>query len=73
MADLNPVEQIVLKTLQNLGASDEAKMKTAEEVEKKSNRPKGQVNSALMGLVAKGYVKRKVREKAAGYFLVKKD
>jgi predicted transcriptional regulator len=71
MAELTPIEQIVLKALQDIGASDESKMKTADDVQKKCNRPKGQVNNALMSLVSKGVVVRKVREKAAGYFLNK--
>ncbi len=71
MVELTPIEQVVIKTLQNLGATDESKMKTAEEVEKKSDKPKGQINAALMSLVNKGLVKRKVREKAAGYYLIK--
>jgi len=71
MVELTPIEQLVIKTLQNLGATEESRMKTAEEVEKKSDRPKGQINSALMNLVGKGLVKRKVREKAAGYYLIK--
>lgn len=71
MTDLTPIEQMIVKALQDLGASDETKMKTADDVQKKSNRPKGQVNNALMSLVTKGLVIRKVREKAAGYYLKK--
>jgi len=71
MVELTPIEQLVIKTLQNLGATEESRMKTSEEVEKKSDRPKGQINSTLMNLVNKGLVKRKVREKAAGYYLIK--
>lgn len=69
MAELTPIEEIILKTLQELGASSEDKMKTADDVQKKCNRPKGQVSNALVSLVQKGVVLRKAREKAAGYFL----
>ncbi|MEW6329015.1 MAG: helix-turn-helix domain-containing protein [Candidatus Micrarchaeota archaeon] len=68
MTELTPIEQIILKTLQDLGASEEAKMKTADDVQKKCNRPKSQVANALVSLVQKGAVIRKVREKAAGYY-----
>ncbi|MEM3030728.1 MAG: helix-turn-helix domain-containing protein [Candidatus Micrarchaeia archaeon] len=69
MAELTPIEQIIVKALQELGATGEDKMKTADDVQKKCNRPKGQVANALTSLVQKGVVIRKAREKAAGYYL----
>lgn len=72
MADLNPIEQIVLKSMEELGASSEEKMKTADDIMKKCNRPKGQISNALMSMVSKGVIMRKVREKASGYYLIKK-
>ena len=71
MVDLNPIEQIVLKAMEEIGASAEDKMKTADDIMKKCNRPKGQVSNALTSLVQKGVVARKAREKAAGYFIIK--
>jgi len=72
MADLTPIEQVILKAMEEIGASSEDKMKTADDVMKKCNRPKGQVSNALISLVQKGVVDRKAREKAAGYFIIKK-
>ena len=71
MVDLNPIEQIVVKVLEELGATSEDKMKTSDDVTHKCNRPKSQINNALVSLIQKGLVIRKVREKAAGYFLKK--
>ena len=72
MADLNPIEQIVLKAMEEIGASSEDKMKTADDIMKKCNRPKGQISNALMSMVSKGVIARKVREKASGYYIIKK-
>lgn len=72
MSELTPIEQIVLKAMEEIGASGEDKMKTADDIMKKCNRPKGQVSNALVSMVGKGVVGRKVREKAAGYFIIKK-
>ncbi|MBI4399263.1 transcriptional regulator [Candidatus Micrarchaeota archaeon] len=71
MADLNPIEQMIVKALQELGATDENKMKTADDIAKKTNRPKGQITNTLVLLVQKGVIDRKAREKAAGYYLKK--
>jgi predicted transcriptional regulator len=73
MADLNPLEQKIVNALKEFGATDETKMKTADDVMKKSNMPKGQVTSALVTLVNKGIVVRKAREKSAGYFVKKTE
>jgi len=71
MAELTPIEEKVLRALQELGASDETKMKTADNVLAKVAMPKGQIANALISLVNKGAVKRVVREKASGYYYVK--
>jgi predicted transcriptional regulator len=71
MADLTPAEEKVVKAMQELGATDEAKMKTADDVARKVGMGKGIVNGALQSLIAKGLLRRKAREKAAGYYLVK--
>jgi len=71
MAELTPIEEKVLRALQELGASDETKMKTADHVLAKVPMPKGQIANALISLVNKGLAKRVVREKASGYYYVK--
>ena len=71
MVELTPFEDKCLKALQELGASDENKMKTADNVQKKTNLPKGQVANTLQSLLQKGLVKRVVREKASGYYYIK--
>jgi len=73
MTELSPLEQKVIAALKELGATEESKLKTADHVQKQCKLPKGQVNSALMSLVSKGYVKRVVREKVSGYYLIKKE
>ena len=71
MAELTPMEDKVLKALVELGATDENKMKTADNVMKKVNMAKGMVASALINLANKGVIKRVVREKASGYYVIK--
>ncbi len=70
MVELTPIEQAVVEAMKELGATSEEKKKTADDIAKKSNRPKGLVNNALNSLVQKGVIKRIAREKAAGYYLV---
>ncbi len=73
MVDLTPIEQNIVRALQELGASDETKMKTADDVMKKCKMAKGQIANALITLVNKGVVVRKAREKSAGYFVKKQE
>ncbi len=61
----------VYKTMKELGLSSEEKMGTAERITQTSKLPKNMVLNSLQDLQTKGFVRRKVREKAAGYFLVK--
>ncbi|MGC8478940.1 MAG: transcriptional regulator [Candidatus Micrarchaeia archaeon] len=73
MVELTPIEQAVLKAMQELGATKEDSIKTADDITKKSNRPKGLVTNALVTLVQKNMIKRVAREKAAGYYIVKQQ
>ncbi len=70
MVDLNPMEQIVVDAIKEIGATADTKIKTADDIMKKCNRPKGMVTNTLVSLVQKGVIKRVVREKASGYYLL---
>ncbi|MGC8567943.1 MAG: transcriptional regulator [Candidatus Micrarchaeia archaeon] len=70
MVELNPTEQLVVKAMQELGATKESSIKTADDIAKKCNRPKGMITNALVTLAQKNMIKRVAREKAAGYYLV---
>jgi len=70
MVDLNPMEQLVVNAMKELGATSDEKIKTADDITKKTNRPKGLVNNTLVALVQKGVIKRVAREKASGYFIL---
>ncbi len=72
MADLSPIEELVVKVLGDLGATTDTAIRTADDITKKCGRPKGLVSNALVSLTQKGLIKRVAREKAAGYFLLKK-
>ncbi len=71
MADMAGVEKLVINTMSRLGAVSEAEMKTAGEIAKGCNRPRGLVTNALASLVKKGTIKRVAREKASGYYMTK--
>ena len=60
-----------MQAMQELGAVKDTAIKTADDITKKSNRPKGLVTNALVSLAQKGVIKRVAREKAAGYYIVK--
>jgi uncharacterized membrane protein len=66
---MNLFEQKVVDALNSLGATSEDKMKTADIIQKKCGLPKGKVSNLLIQLDKSGIVKRKVREKASGYYL----
>ncbi|EQD51156.1 transcription regulator (HTH) [mine drainage metagenome] len=72
MTDLTPVEQLIIKAMQELGATKDTNIKTADDITKKCNRPKGLITNSLVGLVQKGVIKRIVREKASGYYILQK-
>ncbi|MGA8664639.1 MAG: transcriptional regulator [Thermoplasmata archaeon] len=61
----------VYKAMKDLGYLSEEKMGTAERVTMASKLPKNMVLNALQELQNKGWARRKVREKAAGYYLLK--
>jgi predicted transcriptional regulator len=70
MVDLNPMEQNVVNAMKELGATKDTTIKTADDIMKKCNRPKGMVTNTLVLLVQKGVIKRVVREKASGYYIL---
>ncbi|HKZ23772.1 MAG TPA: transcriptional regulator [Thermoplasmata archaeon] len=61
----------VYDAMKAAGITGEDKMRDAEAVTKMSKLSKNFVLQALQELQSKGYVKRKAREKAAGYYIVK--
>ncbi|MGP8078035.1 MAG: transcriptional regulator [Thermoplasmata archaeon] len=61
----------VYKAMKDLAWISEEKMGTAERVTQTVKLPKTMVMNALQELQAKGFARRKVREKAAGYYLTK--
>jgi predicted transcriptional regulator len=61
----------IYKGMKEAGFLNEEKMGTAERITQSSKLPKTMVMNALQELQTKGFARRKVREKAAGYFLVK--
>lgn len=69
MEELNPIEKLVVKAMQELGATKPESIKTADDIAKKTNRPKSMVTNTLVMLSDKGVVKRVAREKAAGYYV----
>jgi predicted transcriptional regulator len=70
MVDLTPIETEVLNAMKEIGANSEEKKKTADDIAKKSNRPKSMVTNALVSLANKGSIKRVAREKSAGYYVL---
>lgn len=70
MAELSPMEELIVQALRDLGATKDTVIKTADDIAKKCNRPKGMVTNTLVVLIQKGVIKRIAREKAAGYHLV---
>ena len=70
MVELNPIEQLIVNAMKDLGATKEQSLKTADDIAKKTNRPKSMVTNALINLANNGVIKRVVREKASGYYLM---
>lgn len=68
--DLTDREKKIVAALKMLGATAEDKLKTADDVARKAVLPKHLVANDLLALANKKIVKRVVREKAAGYFLL---
>lgn len=71
LEDVSDRANKVYDTMKSAGATAEDKMRDADAITKTAKLPKKFVLQALQELQAKGYVKRKAREKAAGYYLVK--
>ncbi len=69
--ELSPNGVKVYKAMKELGHISEEKMGTAERITQSSRLPKTMVMNALQELQTKGFARRKVREKAAGYYLLK--
>lgn len=69
--ELNAIEQLIVNTMESLGAVSETSIKTADDIAKKSNRPKGLVTNSLINLTKRGVIKRIAREKVAGYYVKK--
>jgi DNA-binding IscR family transcriptional regulator len=61
----------VYKVMNDLGYASEEKMGNAERITQTVKLPKNMVLNALQELQTKSYARRKVREKAAGYYLIK--
>lgn len=60
----------VYQAMKGAGLVTEDKMADAERITQISKLPKNVVLTCLQELQAKGYAKRKAREKAAGYYLI---
>jgi predicted transcriptional regulator len=73
MVELNPLERLIVNAMKELGATKDSALKTAEDITKKTNRPKGLVTNAMVLMAQKGIIKRVAREKAAGYYLLQTD
>ncbi|OGS62198.1 MAG: transcriptional regulator [Euryarchaeota archaeon RBG_19FT_COMBO_69_17] len=69
--DVSDRSNKVYDAMKAAGVTAEDKMRDAEAITKMSKLPKNMVLQALQELQAKGYVKRRAREKAAGYYIVK--
>jgi DNA-binding IscR family transcriptional regulator len=61
----------VYKAMKEMGHLSEEKMGTAERITQTVRLPKNMVLNALQELQTKGFARRKVREKAAGYYLTR--
>ena len=61
----------VYDAMKSSGLTTEDKMRDADQITNMSKLPKNMTLNALQELMAKGYVKRKAREKAAGYYIIK--
>jgi predicted transcriptional regulator len=69
--ELSPNGVKVYKSMKESGFLSEEKMGTAERITQSVRLPKNMVLNALQELQTKSYARRKVREKAAGYYLLK--
>ncbi len=70
MVELEEREKKIVDALKMLGATGEDKLKTADDIARKAVLPKNIVANLLLTLSNKKVVKRVVREKAAGYYIL---
>ncbi|MEW6070478.1 MAG: transcriptional regulator [Candidatus Thermoplasmatota archaeon] len=61
----------VYDAMKEAGITAEDKMANADRIVSMSKMPKNFVLTALQELMQKGFVRRKAREKVAGYYLIK--
>lgn len=71
LEDVSDRANKVYDTMKSAGVTSEERMRDADAITKMAKLPKNFVLQSLQELQAKGYVKRKAREKAAGYYLLK--
>src|SRR3989337_666678 len=71
LEDVSDRANKVYDAMKSAGATSEDRMKDADAITKIAKLPKGMALSALQELEAKGYAKRRARDKAAGYYLRK--
>ncbi len=71
LEDVSDRSNKVYDTMKSAGVTSEDKMRDADAITKMAKLPKNFVLQALQELQAKGYARRKAREKAAGYYLIK--
>ena len=71
LEDVSDRANKVYDVMKSAGLTSEDRMKDAAQITHMARLPKNFVLQALQELMSKGYVKRKAREKAAGYFLLK--
>lgn len=69
--EVSPTAVKVYKSMKDAGWLTEEKMGTAERITMATKLPKNMVMNALQELQTKGIARRKVREKAAGYYLTR--
>ena len=71
LPDISDKANKVYDAMKSAGMTSEDRMRDADAITKMSKMPKGMVLSSLQELESKGYAKRRAREKAAGYYLLK--
>jgi competence protein ComGC len=71
LMDVSDRANKVYDAMKAAGMTAEDKMRDADQITKLAKLPKGMVLSSLQELESKGYVKRRAREKAAGYYITK--
>jgi hypothetical protein len=69
--EVSPNALKVYRVMKDAGQVSDEKMGTAERITQSVRLPKNMVLNALQELQAKNYARRKVREKAAGYYLTR--